>query len=205
MAFEYLPNSNAMKDNLYNTLPDEMLVRLLSTGDESAYEAIYLRYWRQLYTGAVQKTNDQAAAEELVQELFMSLWENRQKVSIGNLEAYLRTALRYTTITYIKKRLTARETELDTVEHIAIDGGADTGIGLDELSVALQQALTLLPEKTRLVFQMNRFEHRSIADIAKHFGISERAVEYHITQSLRTLRLHLKGYLSYSVILLLLS
>lgn len=194
-----------MKDNLYNTLPDEMLVRLLSTSDESAYEAIYLRYWRQLYAIAVQKTNDQAVAEELVQELFMSLWENRQKSSIGNLEAYLRTALRYSTITFFKKRLAAQETELDTVQHLAIDGGADTAIGVDELSAALEQALTLLPEKTRQVFQMNRFEHRSIADIAQHFGITERAVEYHMTQSLRTLRLHLKGYLSYSVMLLLLS
>lgn len=194
-----------MKDNLYNTLPDDMLVRLLSTGDENAYEAIYLRYWRRLYVTAAQKTGDEAAAEELVQELFMSLWENRQKTSIGNLEAYLKTALRYSAITHIKKRLTAQETELDTVKHLAGEAGADTAIGVDELSAALQQALLLLPEKTRLVFQMNRFEHRSVADIARHFGITERAVEYHITQSLRTLRLHLKGYLSYSALLLLLS
>lgn len=194
-----------MKDNLYNTLPDEILVRLLSTGDENAYEAIYLRYWRRLYTSAAQKTSDQAAAEELVQELFMSLWENRRKTSIGNLEAYLKTALRYATITYIKSRLAAQETELESVQHVAIDGGADSAIGVDELLAALQQALTLLPEKTRRVFQMNRFENRSVADIAKHFGITERAVEYHITQSLRTLRLHLKGYLSYSVMLMLLS
>jgi len=185
---------------LYATLPDEMLGRLLFTGDEKAYEAIYQRYWRSLFSIAVWKTNNQIAAEELVQELFVKLWENRQKTLIENPEAYLKTALRYGVISFIKARIANAQIELGEASEQAADLRADTGVGLEELSAALESALALLPEKTRLVFQMSRFEQRTTSEIARQLGLSDRAVEYHITQSLRLLRFQLKDYLSYTVI-----
>ena len=193
-----------MKIELYSTLPDEMLGRLLFTGDEKAYEAIYQRYWRSLFSTAIWKTNSQVAAEELVQELFLKLWENRQKTLIENLEAYLKTALRYSVISFIKAKLLNAQTELGEASEQAADQRADTGVGVEELSIALENALDLLPEKTRQVFQMSRFEQRSVSDIAQQLGLSERAVEYHITQSLRLLRFQLKDYLAYSIISFLL-
>jgi len=189
-----------MKSELYSTLPDEMLGRLLFTGDEKAYEAIYQRYWRSLFSIATWKTNSQVAAEELVQELFLRLWENRQKTLIENPEAYLKTALRYSVIGFIKARLASSQIELGEASEQAADVRADMGVGLEELSAALENALNMLPEKTRLVFQMSRFEQRSTSEIARQLGLTDRAVEYHITQSLRLLRFQLKDYLSYSII-----
>ncbi|WP_138476932.1 sigma-70 family RNA polymerase sigma factor [Dyadobacter bucti] len=189
-----------MKSELYSTLPDEMLGRLLFTGDEKAYEAIYQRYWRSLFSIATWKTNSQVAAEELVQELFLRLWENRQKTLIENPEAYLKTALRYSVIGFIKARLASSQIELGEAPEQAADVRADMGVDLEELSAALENALNMLPEKTRLVFQMSRFEQRSTSEIARQLGLTDRAVEYHITQSLRLLRFQLKDYLSYSII-----
>jgi RNA polymerase sigma factor (sigma-70 family) len=189
-----------MKNELYSTLPDEMLGRLLFTGDEKAYEAIYQRHWRQLFSIATWKTNSQVVAEEMVQELFMKLWENRQKTLIENPEAYLKTALRYSVIGFIRAKLLNTQAELGEASEQAADLRADTGVGLEELSAALENALSLLPEKTRLVFQMSRFEQRSTSEIAQHLGLTDRAVEYHITQSLRLLRFELKDYLSYAVV-----
>jgi RNA polymerase sigma-70 factor (family 1) len=189
-----------MDNDLYSTLPDEMLGRLLFTGDAKAYEAIYRRYWRALFSIATWKTNSQVAAEEMVQELFMKLWENRQKTLIENLEAYLKTALKYSVIGFIKAKLVSKQAELGEASDQPTDQLADTDIGLAELSGALENALNLLPEKTRLVFQMSRFEQRSTSEIASRLGLTDRAVEYHITQSLRLLRFQLKDYLAYSVI-----
>lgn len=188
-----------MEHDLYSTLPDEMLGRLLFTGDAKAYEAIYQRYWRALFSIATWKTNSQVAAEELVQELFLRLWENRQKTLIENPEAYLKTALKYSVIGFIKTKLASAQAELGEASQQAADQLADTGVDLAELSAALEQALALLPEKTRLVFQMSRFEQRSTSEIAAHLGLSDRAVEYHITQSLRLLRFQLKDYLAYTI------
>lgn len=189
-----------MDHDLYSTLPDEMLGRLLFTGDAKAYEAIYRRYWRSLFSIATWKTNSQVAAEEMVQELFLRLWENRQKNLIENPEAYLKTALRYSVIGFIKAKLANTQAELGEASEQAADQLADTGVGLTELSAALENALNMLPQKTRLVFQMSRFEQRSTSEIASQLGLTDRAVEYHITQSLRLLRFQLKDYLAYSAV-----
>lgn len=189
-----------MENDLYAKLPDEMLGRLLFTGDEKAYKAIYQRYWRPLFSIASWKTNSQVAAEEIVQELFLKLWENRQNTLIENPEAYLKTALRYGVIGFIKAKIANAQTELGEASGQAAEQRADTNVGLAELSAALENALNMLPEKTRLVFQMSRFEQRSTAEIATHLGLTDRAVEYHITQSLRLLRFELKDYLSYSIV-----
>lgn len=191
----------ADQNDLYSTLPDEMLGRLLFTGDAKAYEAIYRRHWRPLFTAACWKTNSRVVAEELVQDLFVKLWENRQKTLIENPEAYLKTALRYSVIGFIKTKLANAQAELGEVSDRAGSQLADTGLGLAELSEALENALGMLPEKTRLVFQMSRFEHRSTSEIASTLGLTDRAVEYHITQSLRLLRFQLKDYLAYSIVL----
>ncbi len=179
-----------------------MLARLLFSEDEKAYEAIYLRYWRTLYATAAWKTGDTRVAEELVQELFMQLWENRQKKLIGNLEAYLKTAIRYKIISFIKNRLADPRVDLVNMPEQQAGQQADSEMRTRELSKALEEALSQLPDKTRIIFQMSRFEQNSNSEIAKQMGITERAVEYHITQSLRQLRLHLKDYLPYAIIFL---
>jgi RNA polymerase sigma-70 factor (ECF subfamily) len=67
---------------------------------------------------------------------------------------------------------------------------------LNELSDALARGIALLPKKTAEVFRMSRIEHQSVKDISKKLNISEKAVEYHITQSLKSIRLYLKEYLA---------
>lgn len=193
------PGVDQTTNDLYAALPDAMLGRLLFTGDAKAYEAIYQRHWRTLFSMACRKTNSQVAAEEMVQELFMKLWENRQKTLIENPEAYLKTALKYSVIGFIKAKLVNTRAELGEASEQAADHAADTGVDLAELSVALENALHMLPPKTQLVFQMSRFEHRSISEIAGQLGLTDRAVEYHITQALRLLRFQLKDYLAYAV------
>ncbi len=186
--------------DLYASLPDEMLGRLLFTGDAKAYEAIYQRHWRALFSLACWKTNSRAVAEEMVQELFLKLWENRQKTLIEHPEAYLNTALKYSVIGFIKRKLVNAQAELGEASEQAADRLADADMDLAELSAALENALNMLPPKTRQVFQMSRFEHRSTAEIATQLGLTDRAVEYHITQSLRLLRFQLKDYLAFSVV-----
>jgi RNA polymerase sigma factor (sigma-70 family) len=191
---------NGMDKDLYSTLPDEMLGRLLYTGDEKAYEAIYRRHWRSLYSLAVWKTSNPIAAEEMVQDLFLTLWENRGNTLIEKPEPYLKGALRYNVIGFIKTKLLDQQARIGDLPDPISPARADGDVDLEELSQALAHALTLLPDKTRQVFQMSRFEQRSTPEIAKLLGITDRAVEYHITQSLRLLRFQLKDYLSYAIV-----
>jgi RNA polymerase sigma-70 factor (ECF subfamily) len=67
-------------------------------------------------------------------------------------------------------------------------------VHFSELSDAVEEAMKKLPEKTCEVFRMSRFENQSVKEIAVQLNLSEKAVEYHITKSLKLLRENLKAY-----------
>jgi RNA polymerase sigma-70 factor (family 1) len=184
----------------YRLLTDEILVKLLKGGDEDALKEIYNRYWRPCYLHVIRKIRLNEAAEELVQNLFVSLWERRDTAQVSNLQAYLHAALKYQIITYIRASV-VREKYLRSVKLQGAEADpakpseAESVLLLHELSGAIETAVVQLPEKSRLIFRLSRFEHRSNKEISQSMAISEKAVEYHITQSLKLLRLHLKDFI----------
>lgn len=113
----------------------KLSVRLQNQRD---FEALYRRYWRPLYDYARAKTGDGDAAEELVQALFVTLWEKRETLQIGNLQAYLFTALRNRIIDHYQQTVFA---ELDS---IADPAATEYASFLDELETALREAVAQL-------------------------------------------------------------
>ena len=181
----------------YRLLADEILVKLLRAGDEDALKEIYSRYWKPCYLHAIRKVRSKETAEELVQNLFVGLWERKLDAPVVHLEAYLFSAIKYQIITYIRKSM-VRERLLHVAKQPEADPGsseAETTLLLHELSEAIETAIVQLPEKTRVIFRLSRFEHRSNKEISQSMDISEKAVEYHITQSLKLLRVHLKDFI----------
>jgi RNA polymerase sigma-70 factor (ECF subfamily) len=182
----------------YQPIDTGILLKLLKTDDQSAFRELYRRKWKELYYYCLQKVHVKEAAEELVQNIWVGLWNNRHTVRIENLDHYLKSAVKYQVINYIKSSLlrtqkqTAASRQLRS-ELPALE--ADSGVLVKELSEAIEDAIDALPEKTGKVFRLSRIEHHSIKDISLQMNISEKAVEYHITKSLKLIRLHLKEYL----------
>ena len=181
----------------YKLLADKSLVKLLSSSDTLAYKEIYTRYWRQVYLAALKKVDSKEIAEELAQDLFCSIWEKRGRNIIDNLGGYLNRAIRYQVIDYIRMKLTQdkyiNHTRTRTSENLYPDGENSTIF--KELSDAIHAAILKLPEKSREIFILSRFEHKSTKEIALIIGLTEKAVEYHITKCLKAMRLYLKVYL----------
>ena len=73
----------------------------LSQGDRKAFETIYSKYWRPLLDTAWKGLHDKQTAEDLVQGVFFSLWQKREQLQVHNLEAYLKTAVRYKVLNYV--------------------------------------------------------------------------------------------------------
>ncbi len=71
----------------------------------------------------------------------------------------------------------------------------EENVSYNELNQAIEKAIGELPEKSQEIFRLNRLEGRSVPEIAQSLHLSERAIEYHLTKSLRTLRLHLKDFI----------
>lgn len=180
----------------YRLLTDEILARLLKADDEAAFKEIYHRHWKQLFNTAYYRIASKETAKELVQNLFLHIWEKRNSLAIGNLESYLQTAIKNRVINYIETTQVQRKYQQHIRETFSNQSSeTEATVQYNELYLAFQKALEQLPQKTRDVFKMSRMEHLSVKEIAQHLNISEKAVEYHITSSLKALRINLKDFM----------
>ena len=171
----------------YEKLPDTTLVLQLQTGDESAFTAIYHRYWEKLITTAYFFTQQKQHAEDIVHDVMMSLWLRRSTLEIHNLQAYLATAVKFAVFKSIVKQkrrndilaglfFTETEEDLSQMIDMKFDEAYINGI------------IEHLPQKAMLVFRYSRHDNLSVKEIAGKLKVSDKAIEYHLTKALNTLR-----------------
>ncbi len=173
-----------------------MLLLYLRTGDDKAFREIYQRYWKKLFFMAARKIQEAYVVEELIQDIFLKLWERRARLQVERLDAYLFSSVRYAVINHIKSNL-VQEKYAHYAQYHYSDACSVTEeqLELDELIHVVEQQLNDLPEKTRQIFQMNRLEYHTIKEISSKLKVPERTVEYHLSQALKSLRYYLRDYL----------
>ncbi|WP_407427185.1 RNA polymerase sigma-70 factor [Arcticibacter sp.] len=177
--------------NSYTDLCDKELILLLVIGDEPAFAEIYKRYWKRLLAIAYRHTMDKALAEEIVQEIFISLWTRREKLSIASLEAYLATAVKFSVYKsfYRQKRRSEVERGNCAKERCTLsEEQMEARFTQEYINKLVEQ----LPEKCKLVFKFSRNSGLNISEISREMGIAEKTVEAHLTKGLKMLRFNLK-------------
>ncbi len=176
-------------------IDEQFLLRELRNGNADAFEQIFKTYWQKLYTLAKSKLQSHAEAEELIQSLFSSLWEKRETLLIRDLSAYLHVSVKHMVLNNLRTRIT-REKYWNYYKNFLPHDAEVTAqdVSYDELSTAIEEAVMTLPEKSRAVFKMSRLEGKSNAEIANLLALSEKAIEYHLTKSMKTLKTHLRDY-----------
>jgi RNA polymerase sigma factor (sigma-70 family) len=168
----------------FKSLPDEQLVSLLTEGNKDAFGEIYNRYWLILQRRAFKKFQSKEVCEEIVQELFLTLWKRRFDLNIRvSLNAYLNGALQKMIVGIIQQEIKTR---------LAINGFIPDESDPSETTQELDNKLTLavdgLPEKTKDVIKLSKYEGLPVKKIAYQLGLSNKAVEYHITKALKLLK-----------------
>jgi RNA polymerase sigma-70 factor (family 1) len=169
---------------------DEALLELLKEENRHAFNVLYNRYWKKLYNTANKRIKDPEAAEEIVQDLFTSLWLNRHKITIHTcFESYLHSSVRYLIIACFQKQTKKLRFEegFSKVNTIA-DTATEDAIVTNDLLGLLNRQVYTLPEKCRSVFELSRKDHKTNKEIAATLGISEKTVENHMTRALKILR-----------------
>lgn len=176
---------------------DEELIHSLKEGSQQAFEEIYHRYWYKLFGVAYHETGSREDAEELVHDLFERLWHRRQEAVIHHLSSYLVVSVKHLVNNYIKSRITQRRYQEYLILHELHQAElTDETVHFSDLSKAIDEVMKKLPEKTCAVFRLSRFENQPVKSIAQQLNLSEKAVEYHITKSLKVLQEQLKAYRS---------
>src|SRR5690606_34865614 len=167
------------------------LLKALQNGDKKAFEYIYLRFGDKLVRYVDSRVRDRSVSEEIVQELFLSLWSRRKKVAPDTeLEPYLFNAAKYKILSHIRSEKVRRR----YAEHFALfvaQHHADVTtelLDVADLEAIIERRISTLPPKCQQAFRMSRFAHKSIAEIAEEMNISARTVENYITRALKYLR-----------------
>jgi RNA polymerase sigma-70 factor (ECF subfamily) len=172
------------------------LLEALRTSDEAAFAELYKRYSYQLFTVAYSKLKNKEVAEELVQDLFETLWRKRSDAQIQQLSHYLFSAIRYRIINYIKSEKVRTSYELFCRLSLSdTDAATEATVALNDLNEALAAGMQHLSEKAQEVFRLSRLEQYTIPEISVRVNLSEKTVEYHLRKSLKLMRLYLRNFL----------
>lgn len=160
------------------------------------FEQLFKAYFRPLHAYAMTLVKDPDIAEEMVQQVFVQLWEKQDELRItDSATAYLYRSVYHRCLNQLKhekvKAAYRQHQSLRPVDHAS----AAQRVQLSELQQQLDIALSGLPEQCRTIFQMSRFEELRYQDIADRLGISVKTVENQVSKALRLLREQLRDYL----------
>ena len=183
-----------------NVLMDENqlnnLIERIKGGDRESFNQVFRRYYSPLVRFCVRFVADSDIAAEIVQELFVKLWSNREKLSFNNsFESYMLTSVRNSAITYINKERSHAEANLRVYSEESDNNDPSETLQSNNLEESYRQILKAMPEKRREVFLASRFDGLKYAEIAEKLGISQKTVEAQMSAAIKQLREGLKAYL----------
>jgi RNA polymerase sigma-70 factor (ECF subfamily) len=187
--------------NRYRQHSDAALLVSLREDNREAFTEIYDRYWKKLLAIAFLHSRDKIVAEEIVQEVFISLWNRRTELYVDNLSAYLATAVRLS----VFKQYARQKRRTEIIEQTAdplLASWDEEKIFSRFMQQYINGIVEELPEKCRLVFKMSREEGLNIPEIAQRMGIAEKTAEAHLTKALKVLKVNLNRPYFWVIILI---
>ena len=171
----------------YANLDGNALMKLIRSNDELAFTEVYNRYWEQLLAVAFHFTRSKQSAEDVLQEVMLSLWTRRSQLQVESANAYLATAVKFSVFKIIAREKRHREIEKDLPiqESISdIEEKLDTKFWQDYINGEVEQ----FADKTKLIFTYRTEDDLSITEIAEKMDLSPKSIEYHLTKAMQALR-----------------
>jgi RNA polymerase sigma-70 factor (ECF subfamily) len=175
---------------------DKNIIKKISRGDLSAFEKLFKDYYEELCYFANRYLNDMDQSEEVVQDTFFIIWQNRRKIDIKqSVKSYLYTSVKNKSL----KKIRSKSYEDKYKEHLVKQGSETASTPLEELNakelnLLINRTLNSLPERTRKVFKMSREEGLKYQEIAKKLSISVKTVEADMGKALKLFRKKLNEY-----------
>lgn len=170
-------------------MKERQIIKSLKEGDREAFSMLYKQYWEKVYHFCGLYLNNRDVAEDVVQEVFIKVWESREFIrEDDNFKGLLFVISRNLIFNQHRKNvnedfykmtvLSAMETSYDLEEEI-------TAYNLGEY---INHLIEELPERRRVIFNLSRKEHKSYKEIAFQLNISEKTVENQISEALKFLK-----------------
>lgn len=187
-----------MEKTKSNSELNSLFWQIAQQDDKEAFKQLFANFFAPLCVYAHRFIDDFTICEDTVQDVFFNLWSRRKSLIIKtSAQNLLVTSVKNSCIDYLRRKEV--ENKYMTIQTGEEDGWCDTEAlyAVSELEENLTKALAQLPDKIRIVFEMNRFQDLTYTEIAQHEGISTKTVEAYMTKALKHLRIELKDYLPF--------
>lgn len=173
---------------------DKLLVEKLICHNEAAFRRLYDMYHQDVYRYSISFLKQETYAEEIVQEVFMKVWMNRENLDPSrSFKSYLFTITRNLTLNFLRKAANDRQLLSEVFYHKQLfSNPIERKINEDDFERIKQEAIMRLPPRRKRIFEMSRFEGKSYEEISKELDISISTVKNQMSKALETLRDFLK-------------
>ena len=170
----------------------------------NSFNALYTAYYRKSFLFVKSYVHDELVAEDIVSESLIKLWERMKSQPIDNIKPFLFAILKNSALDQLKHEAVERKALKSMQEHFSreleirnsvLQSCDPAEIFSTEIQQIIQATLTTLPEKSRKIFEMSRYQNKTNKEIADVFKISVKGVDYHLALTLKALRVSLKDYL----------
>ncbi|MBE9463320.1 RNA polymerase sigma-70 factor [Dyadobacter subterraneus] len=164
--------------------------------DEDSFKEIYNLYWEKVFSVCYANLGETEPAKGMVQEIFKSLWERKDELEINqSVERYLVRSAKFKVFEYIRnKKIREQHHEIIVASQVSSLNYTENEVLVSSLKERITSLIDTLPSQCRKVFKMSREQGLSNKEIASDLLISERAVEYHISKAVTSLKSHLTEY-----------
>lgn len=175
---------------VYSGCADQMLIDLLRSGDDVAFTEIYDRYSALLYVYAFKLTADADVAKDMIQELFVSLWDKKREMLVQtSLKSYLYSSIRYKFLkqvahqkvrkSYADQFLKSMEKGLNSTEDYITE---------KEFVASVERLVVALPPKMARAFILSKLHFQTNEEIAKELNITEKTVQNLLSMAVKQIR-----------------
>ena len=188
--------NTAMEKDITN---NELITRL-QNDDNEAFNELYRKYHSAIYYNILKLTRDAIVAEDILQEVFITLWEKRHDLNIEQgVSGWLFVVSYNRSISYLKRKL--KESLAQTVLQQNIENTIDARNSLANIQMSiLEKAIEQLSPQKRKVFELCKLQRRTYAEVADELQISKHTVKEYLSGAVISIKNYVKQYPEYSVI-----
>lgn len=184
-----------------NKADDKLLLLQMQEGNSSAFDALYDKYWEDVYAAAYKRLRDAAYAKDITQDIFLQLWLRRTEIDIENLGSYLFTSVRNNVFKWLDKE--QRYTPISELL-LQLETAKDQSDGLllkNELMARYEVIINTLTPGQKEIFKLRYHDDLSTNEIADRLNISRKTVQNQLRKSVVQLRSSL-GSVAFLLVLL---
>ncbi len=160
--------------------------------ERAEFNLLFDQYWEELFLFAKKRIPNKNACQDIVQEVFMSIWDSNKEIT--HTKAYLYQSVRFQIYKHYRDS-NLEHLDIDKFSNFFHHAGYANNLAVEEINSTIDVGIKKMPSKCRKIFEMSRKEQYSTAEIAEKLNLSKQTVKNQISKALKIMRIELKDYL----------